>query len=188
MTARFLLAIAACRAVGATQMVIHSPYTTWDDANFDDRPGARDRAIERVHAVMAPVVRRAEAEGVSLVIENVEDKDPRERVRLAESFGSDAVQVSLDTGHAHYAHGSTGGPPVDFFIRAAGAMLTHVHLQDADGHADRHWRIGQGTIRWAAVFRALAELPQRPHLVLELRDRGDVPGSMAYLEAEGLGQ
>ena len=32
----------------------------------------------------------------------------------------------------------------------------------ADGWADRHWAIGEGTIRWGAVFAALARLNGDP--------------------------
>ena len=82
----------------------------------------------------------------------------------------------------------SGAPPVDYYVRAAGEMLAHVHLQDCDGYADRHWSLGEGTIRWHSVFRALAEIDANPRLVLELRDYARIPDSMAYLEREGLGQ
>jgi sugar phosphate isomerase/epimerase len=177
----------ACAALGATHMVVHSPYTTWDGNNLDTNPGAREAMLERVHACVAPAAARAADQGVALVIENIEDTDPLDRLRLAQSLG-DAVQVSLDTGHAHYAHVSTGAPPVDVFVRLAGARLAHVHLQDADGHADRHWALGEGTIRWAGVFRALADCPSAPRLVLELADKRGIAASMAFLEAAGLGR
>ncbi|MFN6978725.1 MAG: sugar phosphate isomerase/epimerase family protein, partial [Gemmobacter sp.] len=177
-----------CAAIGATQMVIHSPYTTWDYNNIDNYPGGRARLIEAAHATIGAAVKRAGDQGVVLVIENIEDIDPLDRLRLAESFGSDAVRVSVDTGHAQYAHGSTGAPPVDYYITAAGAMLDHIHLQDAEGYADRHWSLGEGTIRWAQVFRAIAALPVRPRLLLELRDNTQIPASMAFLAAEGLGE
>jgi sugar phosphate isomerase/epimerase len=67
-------------------------------------------------------------------------------------------------------------------------MLAHVHLQDADGHADRHWQIGQGNILWPSVFAAIAALSVKPRLILELADKNCIPASMAYLEAQGLGQ
>lgn len=185
-TRRFLTGLDACAALGATQMVIHSPYTTWDHNNLDGSPSARADRIAAVHDVLGPVVRRAEDEGVTLVIENIEDVDPDARLTLACSFDSANVQLSLDTGHAQYAHGSTGAPPVDYFVTRAGDMLRHVHLQDADGHADRHWAPGRGTIHWHAVFAALAALPRRPHLLLELKDRGHISAAMAYLTAEGL--
>lgn len=190
---RFVTGVEAAAALGASQMVIHSPFTTWDWFNFGDnprsgnRPSAFEAKIERAVALLAPALARAEAEGVTLVIENIEDIAPGFRRELALRFASDAVRLSIDTGHAHYAHCATGAPPVDYFVTDAGAMLAHVHLQDADGFADRHWPPGRGTVNWHAVFRAIAALPQRPHLVLELRDAGDIPAAMSWLEREGLG-
>ena len=177
-----------CAAVGATQMVIHSPYTTWDYNNLDDKPGARDKVIECCHGSIGAAVKRAGDQGVTLVLETIQDIDPQDRRILAESFGSDALRLSIDTGHVHYASCSTGAAPVDYFVRAAGDWLHHVHLQDADGYADRHWTIGEGTIRWEAVFRALSEIEADPRLILELRDKAGIPASMSFLEERGLGQ
>ncbi|MCA1953347.1 MAG: sugar phosphate isomerase/epimerase [Hyphomicrobiales bacterium] len=185
-TKRFLQGLEACEALGATQMVIHSPYTTWDHNNMDANRGAREGVIARAQETLAPVVARAEAIGCTLVIENIEDKDPMDRVRLAASFGSEAVKVSLDTGHAHYAHVATGAPPVDFYVTAAGESLHHVHIQDIDGYADRHWLPGEGTIRWAGVFRALAALTGRPRLIIEVKDQPNLRHGAAYLEALGV--
>jgi len=189
---RFVTGVEAAAALGAKQMVIHSPYTTWDWFNFGNNPrigntpSAAERKVEKVHAILKHAVARAEAEGIVLVIENIEDIEPGFRRDLAASFASDAVRLSIDTGHAHYAHHATGAPPVDYFITDAGAMLAHVHLQDADGFADRHWPPGRGTVNWHAVFAAIAALPQRPHLVLELRDAAGIPAALRYLEREGL--
>lgn len=177
-----------CQAVGATQMVIHSPYTTWDYNNMDGLDGARDMVIENTHATLKAAVKRAEDQGVTLVVENIEDINPLDRRVLVDSFASDAIRLSIDTGHAHYAHGANGAPPVDYYVRAAAGLLGHIHLQDADGYADRHWAIGEGTIRWHAVFRAIAQLKEKPRLIMELRDKAGITGSMAYLEREGLGQ
>lgn len=177
-----------CRAVGATQMVIHSPYSTWDYNNLDNHSTARDTLIENVHQTLRAAVKRAEDQGVVLVVENIEDIDPMDRKRLVESFNSPALRLSIDTGHAEYARGSTGAPPVDYFVTAADDLLNHVHLQDADGYADRHWTIGEGTILWPSVFRALAKLTVKPRLILELRDKAGIPASMAFLAGLGLGQ
>lgn len=185
---KFLQGLDVCEDLGATQMVIHSPYTTWDFNNLDNFPGqsAYDRVTENCHKTMDVVVKRAQDIGVTMVIENIEDKDPDIRRILADSFQSPSMAVSIDTGHAHYAHGSTGAPPVDFYVRRAGNRLEHIHLQDADGYADRHWSIGAGTIRWRAVFEALAELTSRPRMILELRDAANILPSVAYLQELGL--
>lgn len=185
---KFLQGLEVCEYLGATQMVVHSPYSTWDFHNLDNEPNrkAYDRILNNCHDTMAAVVKRAEDIGVVMAIENIEDKDPDIRCVLADSFDSAAMAVSLDTGHAHYAHGATGAPPVDYFIRRAAHRLQHVHLQDADGYADRHWIIGEGTIRWNAVFAALADLDQPPRLILELQDASGVLPSAAYLQGLGL--
>lgn len=177
-----------CGVMGATHMVVHSPFTTWDYNNLDMVEGERDRLFTNTHEVLDQVVQRAEDMGVVLVMENIEDIAPADRRLLCESFASPALQLSIDTGHAHYAHGSNGAPPVDYFVRSAGEMLTHMHLQDADGYADRHWAIGEGTILWPSVFAAVGELTVKPRLILELRDKAGIPASMAYLAAKGLGQ
>lgn len=177
-----------CEALGGTHMVVHSPYTTWDHNNLDNYDRARERKIELCHLAMKDAVKRAEDIGCELVIENIEDKDPYARIELAESFGSQAVKVSLDTGHAHYAHGATGAPPVDYYVKAAGNRLRHVHLQDADGYADRHWTLGEGTINWPSVFAALGKLDSDPRLIIELRDLDDLPASITNMAALGLAQ
>lgn len=185
-TRRLMQGLDAVEAIGATQMVIHSPYTTWDANNLDYNRRGREGIVERAHATLAPVVKRAEEIGCVLVIENIEDKDPHDRVALARSFESRAVRVSIDVGHAHYAHHSTGAPPVDYYVRAAGEMLAHVHVQDADGHADRHWLPGEGTILWHSVFRALAAYCERPRLLIEVKDKANLRKGADHLVALGL--
>jgi sugar phosphate isomerase/epimerase len=185
---RLLQGLEAVEAIGATQMVIHSPYTTWDHNNLDLYPGNREAVVERVQATLSDVIRRAEQVGCEIVIENIEDKDPHDRVHLVKALNSKSVRVSLDTGHAFYAHISTGAPPVDYYVDAAGDTLTHVHLQDTDGFADRHWAPGEGTIRWAAVFRALVRLKSNPRLILELRDHSAVAAGAKYLTELGVAE
>lgn len=146
---RMFKALDVCETLGSSHMVIHSPYLEWDHNNILNYPDAKGSIFDRFHATLALIVKRAEDIGTTLVLENISDIDPHFRVELAASLGSEALQVSVDTGHAHYAHGA---PPVDYYIKAASNALHHAHLQDADGYADRHWALGDGTVRWHAVF------------------------------------
>lgn len=182
---RFLQALSIAERLGATQMVIHSPFTTWDFNNLDAFPGAEARLVDRVAECLAPVIVRARDIGCELVIENIEDKDPSARVRLAAALG-EPVRVSLDTGHAHYAHVSTGAPPVDVYVHKAGSALAHIHLQDMDGYADRHWHPGEGSVNWPAIFRAIAALPQSPRLLLEVKDQPNLRKGADHLVRLGL--
>lgn len=181
-------ALSVCEALKATHCVIHSPFTTWDYNNIDRFPDLRQQKLELVQATMGSAVKRAETLGVTFVIENIEDKNPMDRVELARSFRSKAVAVSIDTGHAHYAHGTTGAPPVDYYVMAAGKDLQHIHLQDADGYADRHWAPGMGTIHWHAIFAALAETGARPRLLLEMADNRWIRPGADWLVERGLGK
>ncbi len=185
---RLKQALDVCAAIGATQMVVHSPYTTWSYNNLDCNAGERERIVEHCHLTMREAVKQAEDIGCTMVIENIEDIDPNIRVALADSFNSPAVAVSIDTGHAHYAHGSTGAPPVDYYVIAAGNRLQHVHLQDADGYADRHWSLGEGSIQWRSIFTALSKLESNPRLIIEIKDKSKIPASAAYLASLGIAE
>lgn len=187
-TGRFLKALEAADRVGARQMVLHSPYTRWYQWNRWNKPNYDQTKLDRIHDIMVPVVKAAQDKGITLVIENILDVDPASRRLMVDSFGSDAIALSIDTGHAHLARRMSGAPPVDYFVRDAGDQLRHVHLQDLDGHADRHWAPGEGEIHWPEVFRALAEGQSAPHLVLELRRKADIPQGFAYLAAAGLAE
>ena len=187
-THRILQGLDVCEALGARQMVLHSPFSRWTYNNFPRYGAWRSGVHGAMIETLEPAVKRAAETGVTIALENIEDCDPSERVEVARSFDSPAIAVSIDTGHAECARGVYGAPPVDYYVRAAGDMLAHVHLQDCDGYADRHWAMGQGTIRWHSVFRALADIDANPHLVLELRDYSQIPTAMAFLEGEGLGQ
>ena len=185
-TARFLKALEAAERVGAQQMVLHSPYTRWFAWNRLNKANYWDSKLARVRDVMMPVVKAAETAGITLVIENILDVDPASRRAMVDSFESDAIALSIDTGHAHLARRMSGAAPVDYFVRDAGNQLRHVHLQDLDGHADRHWAPGEGEIHWQEVFRALSECKSEPHLVLELRRKADIPQGFAHLKGLGL--
>ncbi|MEM6623079.1 MAG: sugar phosphate isomerase/epimerase family protein [Pseudomonadota bacterium] len=186
-TRRLLQGLDICQVLGATQMVVHSPYNPWDDLHRPllEDPGAWFHAP--VQKTLGPVVARAQDQGVELVIENIQDVTADIRLDLVDSFGTAAVRASIDTGHAHISHTTQGAPSVAEYVRAAGSRLAHVHLQDTDGLADRHWPMGEGTIDWAAVFAALAEVDATPRLIVELRDATGLPNCMRYLEGLGLG-
>lgn len=185
-TARFLKALEAADRIGARQMVMHSPFTAWYQNNVFSFPGYPEQKMARIHDVLRPVVQAAENRGITLVVENIQDVRPETRRAMVDSFGSSAIALSIDTGHAQLARRMSGAPPVADFVADAGSQLSHVHLQDVDGHADRHWAPGEGEIEWVAVFRALAACESNPHLVLELRDKSMIPDGLAYLDKLGL--
>lgn len=183
---RMLQGLEAAGRLGATQMVAHSPFTTWSHDNLAFMPGGRAGLIARCADLLAPVLARAAELGVELVVENVEDKDPADRIALVDALAPAPAYVSLDTGHAEYAHVSRGGRPTDVHVLEAGARLRHVHIHDVDGAADRHWAPGRGRIRWIPLFEAIAEQAPHARLILELKDRAHLPEGAAHLVSLGV--
>ena len=74
------------------------------------------------------------------------------------------------------------------FIKRAGNMLEHVHLQDTDGSADRHWGLGEGQLPWFPIFLALGKLESNPRLIMEPMDVPSAPRHAAWAESQGLAQ
>ncbi|PSL18154.1 sugar phosphate isomerase/epimerase family protein [Shimia abyssi] len=185
---RLAQAIAVCEALGATQMVLHSPFDLWDVHNFGNGPKDLERRVSQIIDTLGPTLKRAEELGVVLVLENIKDVDPGHRAAVVDAADSSALRLSVDTGHANWAHTMAGAPAVDRFITDANQMLSHVHLQDTDGYADRHWPLGTGNIAWHGVFEAIKRCKSDPHLIVEINDFDRVQESVAHLEALGLAQ
>ena len=101
---------------------------------------------------------------------------PREAAKLLSAVEARPGETAL----------AIGAPPVDRFVTAAGDLLAHIHLQDADGYADRHWAPGDGTVRWASIFRAVSTLTSNPRLILELRDHSEILRGAQHLIDLGL--
>ena len=173
--------------MGATQMVLHSPLTLWDRDNMLHM-GYEAGKVALVQDTMGDAVKMAEDFGITIVLENIEDTDPAWRAGLIDAFGSDRVRLSIDTGHAHYIHSRFGAPHVVDFIKRAGNMLEHVHLQDTDGSADRHWGLGEGQLPWFPIFQALGKLESNPRLIMEPMDVPSAPRHAAWAESQGLAQ
>jgi Sugar phosphate isomerases/epimerases len=178
----------ACGWLGATQMVIHSPVKAWHHENLLNQDDGWERFVDRVQAALAPAVARAATMGVQMVLENIEDRDPHARVKLVEAIDSPALRVSIDTGHAAWAHGICQAPAVDRYVRAAGNLLAHMHIQDTDNFADRHWPVGDGILPWQAILSEVAKLDSNPRLIIEIKDKGAVIRSAAWLQERGLAE
>ncbi|MBL1435425.1 MAG: sugar phosphate isomerase/epimerase [Rhodobacteraceae bacterium] len=184
---RLLQGLEVAEALHATHMVIHSPFTRWHTQNNWNFEFIRPKLFEDAMEALAPAIKRAEDIGCTLVLENINDVDPTDRRLLAEAINSPRLKLSVDTGHAQLVHGSHNAPPVDYFLKDAGDMLAHVHLQDADGFADRHWVPGEGSILWPSVFDAIAEMEKQPRLIIEVfRNIHRIPAAVEAFKARGL--
>lgn len=180
-------ALDVCARIGASQMVIHSPYTLWDVGNLDTKTEGRAARVSAILDTLKPAITRAEDIGVEMVLENIRDSDPVHRADVVTAADTPALRLSLDVGHAFWAERTCGAPVVADWVRAAGALLGHVHLQDTDGIADRHWVPGEGAVPFPAIFDALAETGGRSRLIIEIKNFDRIEDAAANLVSLGLG-
>lgn len=159
---RYTQALQACEAIGATHMVIHSPFLFLGHAH----PRTVDLSIEQAGEALRKTIIQAERAGCILVVENTWDRSPDVLLRLIRAVNSSYLRLSLDTGHAAVTS-REGGLPADRWIAQAGDLLAHVHLNDTDGFADRHLPVGRGNINWYSVFAEVSRLTSAPRLIME---------------------
>lgn len=188
-TKRLMQGLKVCEKLGATHMVVHSPFSAWLSLNELNMPSIKRDMFNSAQDILGECLKRCEDIGCTMVLENIDDTDPFIRKKLAQSFDSEYFKVSIDTGHAQLSHTNNGAPAVVDFIIAAGDLLGHVHLQDVDGYADRHWHPLEGNIPWAPVFNELSKIDISPRLILEPKDRYEqLPASIKRLEGLNLAQ
>lgn len=180
---RLIKGVEIAAALNADMMVIHSPFNFWHVLNYTNYATLRDTLMQASADCLSPVLARAQAEGVTIVLENIDDTSTADRADLADMLDHPRFRLSVDTGHADLAHNNYGAPPVVDFLAHAGNRLAHVHLQDVDGHADRHWHPGDGRINWHPVMDLLAACDPAPRLILEVRNNlHRLPQTAAMLE------
>ncbi len=171
--------------LGATHMVLHSPFVWFGNAHGNYSPRSkRQWIIDIAHEILTPLMPMAEQMGCAFVFEVCYDRHVAPLLDLVRSFDSPHVRLSIDTGHA-YVMQQSGGPTPDQWVYDGADVLEHVHVQDLDGQADRHWQIGKGNINWYAFFKALRETKINPRLILEIEE---ISASAEWLVAQGLVQ
>jgi sugar phosphate isomerase/epimerase len=120
--------------------------------------------VERLANNIAPLRVTAEAEEITLALENMPYQREHTEVmaNVVRLTGSRRLVVCLDTGHAHMIEGLAEA------IRAAGDTIGHIHMHDNDGLHDQHLLPGQGSINWKDLAPLIGDGSEyRGALVLE---------------------
>lgn len=116
--------------------------------------------------------------GITLVMENVYDREIPPFVDVAKQIQHPDFGICLDIGHAH----CYSGRPVKEWLKACGPYIKHLHLHDNDQTEDHHVALGQGTIDVDEVFTFLKGLPQDYTITLECQRKEDFLSSLQIIE------
>jgi sugar phosphate isomerase/epimerase len=151
--------IAFARRIGAEQVVLHPGFT---NSPAFDKKDAQLWAMEAVEELILT----AKPLGIRLALENVGYHGAS--IYTFDEYCSaldkldDTAGYLVDTGHAHI-----NGWDVPALIDRVKERLYGIHLHDNSGSADQHVPIGDGTLNWPMIFKALRNIPRGCDLVLE---------------------
>ncbi len=113
-------------------------------------------AIQRNAEAVAAVATRAEALGITVMVENMGGGfgTPEELAPLVDAAPN--VRFHLDVGHANIRpYGQPNRLPL--LLEAFAGRIAHVHVHDNKGRYDEHLPLGVGTIDWPLAARAVRE-------------------------------
>jgi sugar phosphate isomerase/epimerase len=161
--------------LGAEGIIVHTNVLP-----MISEPGYREGWLT-AHADFWPTA--ADAHKAVVLLENMWDPTPDLMAQVLERINSARVRACFDVGHWH-AFGRR--VPIDTWVDRLGDFLRCVHLNDNTGAADDELPVGAGKIPWQDVADALARLPHRQHLVLEVDGLAEVQQSVSYLRARSL--
>jgi len=134
----------------------------WLDPRFVKKQSVRYK-IDFLRRLIA----RGERSGITVCLENLSES----AAHLAEVFAAlPALKMTLDLGHAQLL--SEENTSYGFFEKFP-QRIRHIHLHDNRGgdsqEDDLHLPVGEGTIDFVSIFRALHKTSYRGTITLELR-------------------
>ncbi len=110
-------------------------------------------------------------------VENFIDDTPDLMAQLCDLVDDSRFRICLDTGHA----GCNSRIDLLQWIAVMGKRIGHVHLHNNDGLSDRHWPLGEGTLRVAEIIEHLLDHADAAVFVLEC----DLEQSLRWLRQNG---
>jgi sugar phosphate isomerase/epimerase len=139
----------------------------------------RETWIRNSLTIWPEFARRAQAEGCSLMMENVYEESPPDILELIEALKGSGVGFCLDTGH----QAVFGRTDLHQWIHSLSSHLRHVHLHDNGGDRDDHMALGCGSIDFELFFREMKRIfPAPPLITLEPHREEDLFPSLRFLQ------
>ena len=115
--------------------------------------------------------RRAERHEITVTLETAISEwydltlDPGRLLSFCDEVGATNLGICVDSGHCHL-----NGLDPAAVIRACAPRMCETHFHDNHGEHDEHNPLGQGTIAWPEVIRALRDTGYEGSITFEQRD------------------
>lgn len=142
---RFSRTMDAAEAVSAKAVVFHSGFEKWKYAH------KADRWLTESVRTWTGLIKRAEASGIKIAIENIFENEPSNLVLLMKELASEHFGVCFDTGHCNLFT----TVPLSDWIGPLKEYILELHVHDNDTTSDAHLPIGEGTFDFDSFFKEL---------------------------------
>jgi sugar phosphate isomerase/epimerase len=145
-----------------------------------------DQAIPQIEDAIGHLVRRAEAEGVTLLLENDRGlwvDTPETLKQIMSSINSQALKINWDPCNLIAAYPQ---PPYPYGYNLIKKWIGHVHIKDAKAKGIgefSHAMVGEGDLDWAGQFGALINSKFKGLCVLEPHFGSRISSSREHLLA-----
>jgi sugar phosphate isomerase/epimerase len=154
---RFLKTIELAHSFKPKTIVFHPGYEKW---KFD---GNVKLWLKSSLETWKPLIKEAEALGLTLAIENVFEETPDSLATLLSEIDSRHFRFCFDTGHQHLF----GKTSLSIWIETLGRYLCEVHLHDNHGETDEHLPVDEGGFDFDRFFKLLSQFGLNPIYTLE---------------------
>lgn len=154
---RILKTIELARSFTPKTIIFHPGYDPW---TFN---GDMKRWLESSLQTWEPMVKEAEAAGLTLALENVFEEKPDSLRDLLEEIDSPSFRFCFDTGHHHVFSKA----PLTFWVELLGRYLCETHLHDNHKEMDAHLPIGEGSFDFEQYFSLLSFYRLSPIYTIE---------------------
>ena len=155
---RFRQAIALAKNYGARKVIVHGGYNPWIYYPV--------WYVEQSITFWKDFLR--EDPGVELVLENVLETDPTWLSDIVKGVNDPRLRMCLDIGHVN----AYSKVPVMEWLETCAPWISHFHIHNNDGTADRHCALFEGTIPMTEFLRRAEELCPDATFTLELMEDG----------------
>lgn len=112
---------------------------------------------------------------IQICMENVFDPEYEILAEVVREVNHPAFSLCLDVGHANHASKT----PITQWIEGLAPWIGHVHIHDNDGITDSHQAIGEGSIPWHEVLKALHDFCPQTDCTIENVTREAVEKTLA---------
>ena len=153
---RYRQAIALAKKYGADKVVIHGGYNPWIYYPV--------WYVEQSVLFWKEFLQ--EDPGVQIVLENVLEETPDMLLDIVRGAGDERLRLCLDIGHVN----AYSRIPVKKWLEAWAPVLSHFHIHNNDGSADRHCALYDGTVPVKELLLQVAALCPEATVTCELTE------------------